>query len=183
MTKPDLRRVFFALLPPEEALQALDALADDAARCCGGRRMRRDSLHMTLAFIGSVSPSELAVLQEVAGRIRGEAFDLRLDRVGCWPHNRIAWVGCSRVPSRQRLLAANLGEAGFIFDKRPFVPHVTLVRNGHCDNLPELGLPISWGVREFVLVESFLQPHGARYRVLERWPLQTDPDKKISKGC
>ncbi|MEW6514495.1 MAG: RNA 2',3'-cyclic phosphodiesterase [Pseudomonadota bacterium] len=187
MTETDLRRVFFALWPPEGTLQALEALAVDAAKCCGGRRIRRDSLHMTLAFIGSVSPSQLAVLQEVAGRIRGEAFDLRLDRVGCWSHNRIVWVGCSRVPSRQRrlfdALVANLGEAGFALDKRPFVPHVTLVRNGRCDNLPELAQSIPWGVREFVLVESLLQPSGAHYRLLNRWPLKAAHDKKISKGC
>jgi RNA 2',3'-cyclic 3'-phosphodiesterase len=96
-------------------------------------------------------------------------------------------VGCSRVPSRQHrlfdALVTNLGESGFILDKRPFVPHVTLVRNGRCDNLPELAQSIPWDVREFVLVESILQPSGTRYRLLDRWPLKADHDKKISKGC
>jgi 2'-5' RNA ligase len=173
--------VFFALWPPEETLQALDVLAVDAAKFCGGRRMQRDSLHMTLAFIGSVSPSQLAVLQEVAGRIRGEAFDLRLDRVGCWPHNRIAWIGCCQVPSHlHRLfdtLSKDLGVAGFTLDKRPFVPHITLVRNGRCDTLPDLVQPIPWHVNGFVLVESLLQASGARYRVLDRWPLHPASDK------
>jgi 2'-5' RNA ligase len=187
VTESDLRRVFFALWPPEETLQALDALAADAAKRTGGRRMRRDSLHMTLVFIGSVSPSQLALLQEIAGRVRGEAFDLLIDRLGCWPHNRIVWAGSSSVPSRQRrlfdALVANLGEAGFVLDQRSIVPHVTLVRNGRCDNLPELAQSIPWDVREFVLVESILQPSEARYRLLDRWPLKAAHDKKISKGC
>lgn len=147
--------------------------------------MRRDSLHLTLAFIGAVTPDQLAMLREIAGRIRNEAFDLRLDRVGYWPHNRIAWAGCSRVPSRQRRLSAafvaGLSAAGFALDKRPYQPHVTLLRDGRCSDLPELAQPIPWRVKEFVLVESCLQPSGARYRLLGRWPLQAGPDKKISK--
>ena len=149
--------------------------------------MRLDSLHLTLVFVGAVSPDQLGVLQEVAGKIRSEPFDLRLDRVGCWPHNRIVWVGCSKLPTRQHRLSdaltSGLEQAGFVLDKRPFVPHVTLVRNARCDSLPELVQPILWRVSDFVLVESFLQPSGARYRELDRWPLSAAPDKKNSKGC
>lgn len=149
--------------------------------------MRRDSLHMTLVFIGAVSPGQLAVLRDIAGNISGEAFDLEIDRIGCWPHNRIVWAGCGRVPSRQRRLSDTLvralEQAGFVLDKRPFTPHVTLVRKAHCDNLPELLEAISWRVRDFVLVESSLMPSGPSYQVLYRWPLQTAADKKNSKGC
>lgn len=149
--------------------------------------MRRDTLHMTLAFIGSISPSQLDVLRQVAGKLAGEAFELQVDRMGYWPHNRIVWAGCSQVPSRQRrlfdALTAQLAETGFGLDEHPFVPHVTLVRNARCDNLPELMHPIHWPVSEFVLVESRLQPSGARYRALDRWPLKSASDKKISKGC
>jgi RNA 2',3'-cyclic 3'-phosphodiesterase len=179
--------VFFAFWPPEDALQALDDLAIDAAKLCGGRRMQRDSLHMTLAFIGSVSPSQLADLREIASRIEGEVFDLQVDRMGYWPHNRIVWAGCSRVSSRQRrlfdVLTVQLAEAGFVLDGHPFVPHVTLLRNARCGNLPELAHPIYWPVSEFVLVESRLQSSGARYRLLDCWPLKSTPDKKNSKGC
>lgn len=149
--------------------------------------MRRDSLHLTLAFIGAVSPGQLAVLRDIAGKIHGEAFGLEIDRIGCWPHNRIVWAGCSRVPSRQRrlsnTLASALEQAGFVLDKRSFTPHVTLARKARCDNLPELTQPISWRVSEFVLVESSLLSSGVNYRVLDRWPLQMATNKKISKGC
>lgn len=142
---------------------------------------------MTLAFIGAVSPAQLAALRDIAGRVRGEVFDLEVDRISCWPHNRIVWAGCSRVPSRQRrlydMLGSALGQAGFVLDKRPFTPHVTLVRQARCDNLPELAQAIPWRVSEFVLVESSLLSSGANYRVIDRWPLQTATDKKISKRC
>lgn len=169
------RRVFFAFWPPPETLQALDALAAEAAKRCGGRRMRRETLHMTLAFIGAVSPVRLALLRDIGGKVCGEAFDLRLDRIGCWPRKRIVWAGCSEVPSCQdrlfETLKAQLKSAGFILDPRPFVPHVTLVRDARCDSLPELSEEIHWRINELVLVESLLQPSGARYRLLDRWPL------------
>ncbi len=137
--------------------------------------MQRDSLHMTLAFIGAASPSQLAALQDFAGKISGEPFDMLLDRLGCWPHNRIFWIGSSKLPSRQRrlfdALVEGLATAGFSIDKRPFIPHVTLMRNAYCDIQPEWVTPIRWHVNEFVLAESCRQTEGPRYRVLNRWPL------------
>lgn len=187
MTEQDSRRVFFALWPTEEARQALDLLASDVVKRCGGRRMRRDSLHLTLVFIGAVSSRQLAVVQDVAGEVRGEPFDIFLDLLGCWLHNRIVWAGCSKVPSRQRrlfdLLNEGLKAAGFALDNHPFTPHVTLAHKARCDDLPELGKSIFWRVSEFVLVESLLQPSGARYRILARWSLLPAPEKKITEGC
>ena len=138
--------------------------------------MRSDSLHITMAFIGAVTPDQFAILQEVAGGISAQPFDLRIDHLGYWPHNRILWAGCSETPSRQRRLFADLAEAleaaGFPPDKRPQIPHVTLLRQANCDSLPEVMEPVRWHVKEFVLVESLLQPSGARYRVLATWPLR-----------
>ena len=52
--------------------------------------------------------------------------------------------------------------------------HVTLLRHARCEkarDLPAGDLRIEWPVRDFVLVESDLQPEGANYRILGRWPL------------
>ncbi|MBS3935926.1 MAG: RNA 2',3'-cyclic phosphodiesterase [Sulfuritalea sp.] len=177
------RRVFFALWPPAETLSALDAVATETVRRCGGRRTRRDALHLTLAFIGVVTSARLDALRNVAGRVRAEPFSFVLDRLGCWPRNRIVWTGCGAAPSAQNrlcaTLAARLAEAGFIIDRRPFVPHVTLVRDARCDRLPERTSPIPWRVGDFVLAESLLQPAGARYRLLGRWPLVAAPYKNL----
>lgn len=138
--------------------------------------MRGDSLHLTLAFIGAVSPGQLSVLHALAANVLADPFELELDRLGCWPHNRILWAGCREMPSRQRrlfeALAQPLIDAGFALDARPHVPHVTLVRKARCGGLPELAAPIRWRVDEFTLAESSLQASGARYRVLARWPLR-----------
>jgi 2'-5' RNA ligase len=111
--------------------------------------------------------------------VAAEPYELVLDRLGWWRHNRILWAGCGETPSGQRrlyeALAGALATAGFPLDPRPHVPHLTLLRHARCDGLPELAAPIRWRVGEFTLVESSLQPSGARYRVLARWPLRAMP--------
>jgi 2'-5' RNA ligase len=178
VTEPS-RRVFFALWPDAAALDALEAAASAGVACCGGRRMRRDSLHLTLAFIGAVNDAQLALLHEIAAGVAAEPYELVLDRLGWWRHNRILWAGCGETPSHQRRLyeslAGALATAGFRLDPRPHVPHLTLLRHARCDGLPELAAPIRWRVEEFSLVESGLESAGARYRVLKSWPLHAIP--------
>lgn len=175
MTDIATRRVFFALWPEAAARKALAAAANAASAVCGGRRQRDEQLHLTLAFLGAVTPAELDTLLAVGQAVRAAPYALCFDRLGYWRHNRIVWAGCSEVPSSQRRLFAALAEtlaaAGFRLDSRPHVPHVTLVRQARCAaQLPELA-PIPWPVTEFTLVESHLASEGARYEVLARWPL------------
>ena len=174
--------MFFALWPDAAALDALEAAATAGAACCGGRRMRRDSLHVTLVSVGAVSPGQLDSLHHLAGSLRAAPFDLTLDQLGYWPRNGIFWAGCSTVPSRQRRLFEDLSQAfvgaGFGLDARPYFPHITLLRNASCAELPVLEVPFGWRAESFTLVESSSQASGAPYRVLGRWPLQ---DQKLGK--
>lgn len=168
--------MFFALWPDEEAARRLARLSQSMARQCGGRAMRRETLHLTLAFIGSVDGAQLAQLRRVAGQVGAPAFDLELDRVAWWRHNRIVWAGTAATPPALEALARDLGQglrdAGFRLDERPFGVHVTLVRNARAAGDAAEPAAVAWPVREFLLVESVLQPQGASYRPLERYPLQ-----------
>jgi 2'-5' RNA ligase len=169
-------RVFFALWPPAAVAGALHRVAGAIAQQVGGRPMARDTLHQTLAFIGEVSAARVAALQELAAGLSAcPGCTLVLDRLGYWRHNHIVWAAPSASPAELGLLAGRLGQAlegaGFPVEKRPFQPHLTLLRKVR--NPPELPLlaPQAWPVEDFVLVASELTPEGSRYRVLERWPL------------
>jgi 2'-5' RNA ligase len=169
-------RVFFALWPDHEAVAQLSALAHSLGG--GGRLMRPASLHLTLAFVGSVTPTQLEVLGQIGTRIRGAAFDLSLDRIGFWPQRGILWAGCNRTPPPLRDLAGRMAsalrESGFAVDSRAgsaLLPHVTLARRVRCGSLPRLDTPIRWRADEFTLVESHLHPSAASYRILARFAL------------
>jgi 2'-5' RNA ligase len=173
------RRVFFALWPDGEIARQFDEAGRLAHQALGGRRMRRETLHLTLAFIGDVAPGRIVELGEIAGSIRLPAFDLLFDRPQCLARKKIFWAAAGAMPAALRDLAAGLGErlkaADFRTEERPFAAHVTLLRHACCDkeeNLPAaLNLRIDWPVRDFVLVGSELKPEGGTYRILQRWPL------------
>lgn len=171
-------RVFFALWPDDDVARQFDEAGRQAHQALGGRRMRRETLHLTLAFVGDVAPERLAALREIAGSTRLPAFGLLFDRGQCLARKKIFWAAAGTVPpvlhELAASLAARLGAADFRTEERPFAAHVTLLRHARCEkgkDLPAGNLRIDWPVRDFVLVESDLKPEGATYRILQRWPL------------
>jgi 2'-5' RNA ligase len=172
---PDRRRVFFALWPEADLARRFDAAGHRAHAAFGGRRMRRETLHLTLAFVGGVAADRLPALRDIAGAIRLPSFALRFERLECVRRKRIAWAA-GDIPQGLRdlvdALAAGLEAARFPVEERPFAAHVTLLRHADCTSPPPAEeLRIEWPVKDFVLVESELRPGGASYRILQRWPL------------
>lgn len=167
-------RVFFALWPSEAVQTALQDHGKRLRAQVGGNLTRRESIHLTLVFLGEVERVRLELAGAAAARTAFESFDLRIDSAGCWKHNRIAWLAPGSTPlALQRLatdLKRGLDEAGLHSDQRPYVPHITLLRKAHCAELEPNVAPVSWRVEDFVLVESARDAAGSRYRVLGRWP-------------
>ena len=178
--QPATARVFFALWPSSELADALAGVAHDAAARFGGRPARRDTIHLTLAFLGDVPVSKLPDLCTLGRRLQADAFELSIDRIGYWAHNRLLWAGCSAIPEGlsavQQRLQVLLSEGGYPFDSpnRRFTPHITLVRKLALAESPVfLPLPAqSWPCASFVLVQSNLTPDGPNYRVIETFPLR-----------
>lgn len=135
--------------------------------------MRRETLHLTLAFLGDIPAQRINVARNAADGIAAAPFVLPLDHLGYWPRNRILWAGgdCLPLATLADALGRNLRAAGFRLEDRPFAAHVTLLRDAHCVPVPLLTRPIEWGVSEFVLAESNRSTEGARYEIVGRWPL------------
>jgi 2'-5' RNA ligase len=175
MAEP-VRRLFFALWPPATVAARLHELALSAQLLCGGRAMRRDTLHVTLAFLGAIPVSRVAQAEAAADAVAGARFDLELDRLACWKHNHIVWAGSGEMPPPLERLAADLAmrlrTAGFTLDARRFAVHATLLRNADCaGSLPKVLEAIRWPVDDFALVESHGGAGGVRYEVVRRWAM------------
>jgi len=172
--KPDTLRLFFALWPDDATRAALNRSGQWLHQHWGGRRMRADTLHLTLAFLGSTPAAHLDALVACADTVQSHAFELILDQAGYWRHNRIGWLGASEAPPPHLDLVGALNTAlqaaGFPVDARQHVPHVTLLRNTAGGEIPVCE-PIRWPVSEFVLVKSITEPDGAHYEVIRRWSL------------
>jgi 2'-5' RNA ligase len=166
-------RLFFALWPDDAARAALERWSTAVHRVAGGRATRGDSIHMTLAFLGDCDPARLDELKAAAASVRMRPFELVLDEAGFWKHNRIAWAGATQTPAALETLVSDLrtalAAAGFAFDPKPFVSHVTLVRKAQPGFVMPALDPIRWQVRAFALVRSVMRPAGSDYLVEARW--------------
>ncbi|HLA38939.1 MAG TPA: RNA 2',3'-cyclic phosphodiesterase [Candidatus Glassbacteria bacterium] len=173
--RPAVVRLFFALWPGAATSANLAEAGKNLYEICGGRRTRMETIHLTLAFLGEVEPERIDDLLALAGEIRAPAFGFNLARFGWWPHNRIVWTAPAETPTELTLLVEVLRErllgAGFRFDTKPFVPHVTLLRKADCRENPLPAGEIEWEAKDFVLVRSVPGESGSAYEVLGRWPL------------
>jgi 2'-5' RNA ligase len=165
-------RLFCALRLPEPALDELErwqrAHLGDA-----GRVVPRAHLHVTLAFLGSTPASELGrvacALEEAARRVGEIVFSpvrYRETRsVGMVVLDDETGEG-ERLALRlfKRLERLTLYER----EKRPWLPHVTVVRFRQPLRLapppPDLG---AFSPSDAAVYDSRLRPSGAQYDVLE----------------
>ena len=177
--KPDTARLFFAAWPAPEIQQALGQLAQDLKRECGGRAIPARNIHLTLAFLGNVGRGRMARLEEIAAATSAQrfaqCFELNVARAEYWRHNRIVWAGVDHCPGALQALAAGLERAlapeGFHFDARPYVPHITLLRDARRAPSTSVVSGIPWPVSRIALVESVPRARGRVYEVVRDWPL------------
>lgn len=173
----DTARLFFAAWPPPQVQQALGKLAQDLKRECGGRAIPSRNIHLTLAFLGNVDRGRLARLEQIAAAVSAQCFELNVARVEYWRHNRIVWAGVEHCPEALQSLALRLEQAlspvGFRFEVRPYVAHITLLRDARRAPSASAVPPIHWPVSRFALVESVPAAQGRGYEVVRDWPLST----------
>ncbi len=165
-------RLFVAAWPPAEVVSLLAGLPRPDVK--GVRWTRPEQWHVTLRFLGGVDDVEGGVAA-LRGVTVTPATALLGPAVGRFGH-RILHVpvsGLEGAAGAVRSVTAGIGEPP---DDRPFRGHVTLARvadRARLDLRPLAGaaLSASWPVDELTLVASRLLPTGARYEVVERFPL------------
>lgn len=173
------KRLFFALWPDPVLKASIAGAARTPARSFAGRRVRDESIHLTLLFLGNVAADAAARVQAAAAAVRLAPFDLVLDRVGGFFRARVLWIGPSQVPPElaelRRQLEAAATRAALPFDPKPLVPHLTCYRDVRKTLDPVPIPPLRWPVRSFALVESV----GGQYHVVSQWPLQNVPATNV----
>jgi len=166
-------RLFFALWPSQQLQNSIKKTVYPVLHDLHGRVMPIHNLHMTLHYVGSSSDAMKRCMHEAATSIKFKPFQLTLDHFGCFKKARVMWMGVNTIPAELDSLQKNLGDVlsgcGFHCDKRPYTPHVSLVKK--CTDPVQLyeGLPVVWTVEDFVLVESVPCDGGVTYQVLERY--------------
>jgi 2'-5' RNA ligase len=181
-------RLFLAIDLPDALRREIGELQERLRPVLGGWRwVRPEGIHLTLRFLGEVSPADDARHREAWRRAAGEspAVGFTVGGLGVFPPRsspRVLWIGVesTRPPDGLGVLAASLEAAaraeGFPEETRPFRPHLTLARAERRGRprRPEPERTARLGdveASEVVLFESRLGPRGARYTALEAFPL------------
>lgn len=169
---PKRRRVFFGLAPDAETRAALVRATRRAVKAAGGRATPAGNLHLTLAFLGEITPAELARARRVPP-IAVAPFTIELDRLGFWSRNQILWLGPSAPPAPlielERALWAGLVAQRFERPAGRFRPHLTLARRARAAHAPIEA--VRWNVARLTLFESRQTVRGVQYDPLAEWAL------------
>jgi 2'-5' RNA ligase len=173
--KPERVRLFFALWPNDAVRQALWRSSAPLREACRGQPVAKRNLHLTLLFLGGVDERRLPDIEAAAAGIRVPGFSLVFDGWGRFDKASVAWLGCRHPDPRAAALAGGLAGAmeklGFPPERRPFRPHLTVIRKCRDGSPAEPIDPVTWPVDEFTLVRSLTLPSGPVYEVIARWPL------------
>jgi RNA 2',3'-cyclic 3'-phosphodiesterase len=168
-------RLFLALRLPERTLDVVEHWS--AEHLCDGRIVRRESLHVTLAFLGRRPASELpAIVEALRGATTGvQPFPLSPVR---YRETRSVGMlvlddpsgGATRLADGVHTALEALGV--YRKEARRWLPHLTVLRfrerPGLRPPLPETGTFVPSDAAAYL---SRLHPSGARYEVLESIPV------------
>jgi 2'-5' RNA ligase len=182
-------RAFIAISLTPEIQQKLEAVNMELKSRMGNTPVRwvaGHSIHLTLKFLGDVSPANLELLKKI---LKAEAaarhpFQIQVGELGAFPsihRPRVIWVKVEAPPELNIIQHAIENETvrlGYAREERPFSPHLTLgrvSRNASPRDVQRIGETLekttvgmlgTVRVGAVDLYRSDLQPGGAVYTCL-----------------
>jgi 2'-5' RNA ligase len=135
--------------------------------------------HLTLAFIGEVSESQVAVLRQIGRAQRAPGCTIAIDAYEYWVEPQVVVAVALQPPPALVLLWMQLRESllphhaalNLSHRQPPLRAHVTLARKvAQAPVLPAMS-PIYWSAKSFSLVRSDTRGPHAVYTVVDTWPL------------
>lgn len=172
-------RLFFAYWPDPYTAEEIADWVVRAHGLFGGRPMRTDTLHMTLAFLGEASEEQAQALTEACVDWCLPSGSMVLHEPGRFGNARVVWLGpgpesesLAWLYTAHERLWAQLAPFGWEPRESQFRPHVSLLRNAGPGSLELLkGEPVQWSPGRCVLVASRPTDTGSRYTVLAEVPV------------
>jgi 2'-5' RNA ligase len=168
-------RVFYALWPGPDTRASIAEAAGVLSLGNAARPVPEENYHLTLAFIGEVSPARVAVLQQIGGDLRVAGCTIRFDAYEYWPDSQAVVALAREAPVELTELSRQLhnfdGTRRLDRMHRPLRPHVTLARKVTQAPVLQAMSPFHWSARSFSLVSSDTSGAHSVYTVVDTWPL------------
>jgi 2'-5' RNA ligase len=191
-----LLRAFIAVEIPPVIHKAIDRKTTplrDALNSSLVRWVSTSNIHLTLKFLGDVSPANVEMLSQMIGAEADQHknFTIKFGGLGAFPNPRrprVIWVGMQAPGELEALhtgIEAAAAKLGYPAEKRPFSPHLTIgrvKRNAGSAGAQkirqvlegtQIGSLGSAPITDVHLFKSDLKPTGAVYTKLHSAPLKT----------
>lgn len=189
-------RSFIAIELPEEVKSGLHQLQAEL-KLAGHTFIRwvaPEAIHLTLKFLGNISPQKVAeitrVIEEASQGVI--SFQLKVGGLGAFPNlrqPRVLWLGIGgevdKLVALQQRIDSGLAPLGFDQETRPFSPHLTLARLREGTSPQDrrdfgelvMKTPLEFNyevtVNSLSLIRSQLLPGGAVYSCLAEVKLKS----------
>ncbi|MDQ3889309.1 MAG: RNA 2',3'-cyclic phosphodiesterase [Actinomycetota bacterium] len=170
----DRLRLFVALPLPEETAERVLAWQRDVLGAASGARLiRRENLHVTVAFLGSRRATDAEPILEALRTAAARGARPALAPSGYRETLRVGMLVLADEDGRAARLAADVGErlerlGVYERERRPWLPHVTVLR---FHERPRLAPPLPdlarFSPSELALYHSVLRRSGAQYEIRE----------------
>ena len=160
-------RIFIALQFEEPFRQALSDV-QSVLKNCGikGNYTKPENLHLTLAFIGEYGNPQNIL--DALNDVKFTPFELSLNGIGRF--ETILWAGLSaseQLSQNVKRIRRALAEQRIPFDRKKFMPHITLIRQYHLTKgteFPDIAIPhLSMKVTDFSVMRSERGKNGMIY--------------------
>jgi 2'-5' RNA ligase len=177
-------RCFFAIEPDSQHKLAIAHWRDKSFPAFE-HPVSAANFHLTLVFLGQLSPAQIECLSaQVDDLTLPGRFSLDLNLLGYWPKPKALWLGLQHTPSPMDKLVVALSACAqtckIPLQKRPYVPHLTLVRK--CSDFPPGALiepAFKLSFEQFHLFESLSTRNGVVYQRRFSWAL---PPNMLANG-
>lgn len=163
-----MNRLFVATWPPEHVVQRLSEL--QGAPQPGIRWTTPDQWHVTLQFIGDADES---VVRSVLNGLEASQCEISLGPATARFSGSVVHLPVRGADDLAAAVERSLAAIGLQRDK-PFRGHLTLARARRgADLRPFTGMlfEAAWTATDVTLVASRTESEGAKYSVLDRFPL------------
>ncbi|MBU0548560.1 MAG: RNA 2',3'-cyclic phosphodiesterase [Candidatus Omnitrophica bacterium] len=182
-------RTFIAIELPIEIKNSLSKIQEKLTQTLKISWVKPQNLHLTLKFLGDISPKQLNKIRQIITEITKTTsdFKIKLETLGIFPNAhaaRIIWIGANQLPLELKQLTerleTRLAESGIPQEQRFFCAHITIGRiKSHFipsdlkkafDKVENDVTGANWefDCKEITLFESTLGPDGPTYIALER---------------
>lgn len=173
-------RLFIAIQLPKEVKEHLTKLQKRFTNT--GKIIFTKEQHLTLKFLGEVSPAKTKHTGQKLSTINFQQFSLTLSGIGFFPDEqnaRVLWAGLQLnediIDLQQKLDKALEKD---VEKEKNFVPHLTIGRIKTITNKTQFHKiaqgttvePLKIQVKEFCLIESKLTAKGSVYKILRKYP-------------